>query len=99
MKPICPACDKSMKEHGRAFRCEPCREIIIFFKVSNASPYLLASPMIPLPTSNLPGYERSFNRAFQKPALDERRGRAVKGFRRTRCIDHQGCGRAQTQNN
>jgi hypothetical protein len=73
MKPICPACDKSMKEHGRAFRCEPCREIIIFFKVSNASPYLLASPMIPLPTSNLPGYERSFNPCFPETSLGRKK--------------------------
>jgi hypothetical protein len=26
-----------MKEHGRGFRCEPCREIIVFFDVSGAS--------------------------------------------------------------
>jgi hypothetical protein len=32
-----------MKEHGRTFQCEPCREIIIFFTVSNASPYIAAS--------------------------------------------------------
>jgi hypothetical protein len=32
-----------MKEQGRAFQCEPCREIIIFFVVSDASPYIAAS--------------------------------------------------------
>jgi hypothetical protein len=32
-----------MKEQGRAFQCEPCREIIIFFAVSDASPYIAAS--------------------------------------------------------
>jgi hypothetical protein len=29
-----------MKEQGRAFQCEPCREIIVFFAVSDASPYV-----------------------------------------------------------
>jgi hypothetical protein len=32
-----------MKEQGRAFLCEPCREIIIFFAVSDALPYIAAS--------------------------------------------------------
>jgi hypothetical protein len=31
-----------MKEYDRAFQCEPCREIIIFFAVSDASPYIAA---------------------------------------------------------
>jgi hypothetical protein len=31
-----------MKEYGRAFQCEPCQQIIIFFNVSEASPYLPA---------------------------------------------------------
>jgi hypothetical protein len=43
MKPLCPACREPMKEQGRAFQCEPCREIIIFFAVSDASPYIAAS--------------------------------------------------------
>jgi tRNA(Ile2) C34 agmatinyltransferase TiaS len=38
--PLCPACCEPMKEHGRVFQCEPCRQIIIFFAVSVASPYL-----------------------------------------------------------
>jgi hypothetical protein len=42
MKPLCPACCEPMKEQGRAFQCEPCREIIIFFAVSDASPYFAA---------------------------------------------------------
>jgi hypothetical protein len=29
-----------MEEHGRTFECEACRQIIIFFSVSDASPYL-----------------------------------------------------------
>jgi len=29
-----------MKEQGRAFQCESCREIIIFFAVSDVSPYV-----------------------------------------------------------
>jgi hypothetical protein len=29
-----------MKEYGSAFQCEPCREIIIFFAMSDASPYV-----------------------------------------------------------
>ena len=31
-----------MKEHGRAFQCEPCRQTIIFFAVSDASPHIAA---------------------------------------------------------
>jgi hypothetical protein len=31
-----------MKEYGRAFQCEPCRQTIIFFAVSDASPYIAA---------------------------------------------------------
>jgi tRNA(Ile2) C34 agmatinyltransferase TiaS len=40
MTPLCPVCKKSMEEHGRTFECEACRQIIIFFSVSDASPYL-----------------------------------------------------------
>jgi hypothetical protein len=32
-----------MKERGRAFLCQPCREIIIFFAVSDPSPYIAGS--------------------------------------------------------
>jgi hypothetical protein len=42
MTPPCPACDEPMKQYGRAFQCEPCREIIVFFDVSDASPYIEA---------------------------------------------------------
>jgi hypothetical protein len=42
MTPRCPACDEPMKEHGRAFECGPCRQIIIFFAVSDAPPYSAA---------------------------------------------------------
>jgi hypothetical protein len=42
MTPPCPACDGPTKDHGRTFHCEPCREIIIFFAVSDASPYIAA---------------------------------------------------------
>jgi tRNA(Ile2) C34 agmatinyltransferase TiaS len=38
--PLCPACNEPMKEHGRAFRCEPCRQIIAFYKVPTRSPYI-----------------------------------------------------------
>jgi hypothetical protein len=37
-----PACDQPIKKHGRAFQCEPCRQIIISFAVSDASPYIAA---------------------------------------------------------
>jgi tRNA(Ile2) C34 agmatinyltransferase TiaS len=47
MTPQCPACDKPMKEDGRAFLCEQCRQIIIFFDVSDASRYL-AGKAIPV---------------------------------------------------
>jgi hypothetical protein len=46
MTPLCPVCEEPMKEHGRAFQCEPCRQIIIFFAVSDASPYLAADGLI-----------------------------------------------------
>jgi hypothetical protein len=36
-----------MKEHGHAFQCEPCRQIIIFFAVSDASPYVAAGRVFP----------------------------------------------------
>jgi hypothetical protein len=36
-----------MKEHGRAFQCEPCRQTIIFFAVSDASPYVAAGRVLP----------------------------------------------------
>jgi hypothetical protein len=36
-----------MKEHGRAFQCEPCRQTIIFFAVSDASPYIAAGRVLP----------------------------------------------------
>jgi len=35
-----------MKEHDRAFQCEPCRQIIIFFAVSDASPYVAAGRVL-----------------------------------------------------
>ena len=28
----CPACEKPMAVYGRAFRCEPCRQFICFFR-------------------------------------------------------------------
>jgi hypothetical protein len=36
-----------MKEYDRAFRCEPCREIIIFFTVSDTSPYIAVQRVLP----------------------------------------------------
>jgi len=29
-----------MKQHGRAFQCERCRQIIVFFEVSDMSRYI-----------------------------------------------------------
>ena len=34
MTPTCPACDGPMQKQGRTFLCQPCRQIMIFFKVS-----------------------------------------------------------------
>lgn len=42
MTPHCPMCCAPMKQDNRAFRCEPCRQIIIFFAVSETSPYVAA---------------------------------------------------------
>jgi hypothetical protein len=38
-----------MKEHGRAFQCAPCQQIIVFFTVSDASPYLAVKAQRPMP--------------------------------------------------
>lgn len=40
MTPLCLVCKEPMKEQGRTFQCGPCRQIIVFFKVSDASPYI-----------------------------------------------------------
>jgi hypothetical protein len=40
VKPHCPMCNEPMKEHGRVFICEPCRQFIIFLEVSDTSPYV-----------------------------------------------------------
>jgi hypothetical protein len=40
MTPRCPVCEEPMVKQGGSFGCEPCRQIIIFFEVSDASPYL-----------------------------------------------------------
>jgi hypothetical protein len=40
MTPLCPVCAEPMKPNGRAFQCEPCRQIIIFLGVLDALPYL-----------------------------------------------------------
>ena len=42
MTPHCPMCDEPMKEHGRVFLCEPCKQIIIFLVVSETSPYVVS---------------------------------------------------------
>ena len=39
MKPLCPECKEPMKEQGRAFECEGCRQIIVYFSVPHVSPY------------------------------------------------------------
>ena len=40
MTPLCPVCKEPMKERGRAFQCEPCRQILIFFRMPDTSPYI-----------------------------------------------------------
>jgi tRNA(Ile2) C34 agmatinyltransferase TiaS len=47
MKTHCPACEEPMVSDGRAFRCEACREIIIFFEVAETSPYMPAASQHP----------------------------------------------------
>ena len=39
--PLYPICVEPMTKQGRTFECEPCRQIIIFFKVSDASRYII----------------------------------------------------------
>jgi hypothetical protein len=54
-----------MEKHGRAFQCEPCRQIIIFFHVSDASPYIAAGahahPMLALQLLSLRASESMGN--------------------------------------
>jgi tRNA(Ile2) C34 agmatinyltransferase TiaS len=40
--PLCPACNEPMEAHGHTFRCEPCRQIIVFFERSGTSLYIPA---------------------------------------------------------
>jgi hypothetical protein len=42
-----------MMKDGRTFRCEACREIVMFFDVSDTSPYLRAAPQHPTPWGHL----------------------------------------------
>jgi hypothetical protein len=74
---LCPTCEQPMKEYDRAFRCEPCREIIIFFTVSDTSPYITGacfrkrkspSGAMRVP-SNLPGPTPHVSRA--NPSANE----------------------------
>jgi hypothetical protein len=44
MTPLCPVCKEPMKEQGRSFRCEPCRQFIVFFDVPDASIYIAHQP-------------------------------------------------------
>jgi hypothetical protein len=50
-----------MKKQGRAFRCAPCREIIMFFAVSDASPYIA-----------LAAVDRVAKRAMRDPFIREK---------------------------
>ena len=47
MKPLCPACNEPMNKQGRGFECEGCRQIIVYFSVSDASPYFPAILRMP----------------------------------------------------
>jgi tRNA(Ile2) C34 agmatinyltransferase TiaS len=40
MTPLCPVCVEPMKKHDRAFQCERCRQIIVFFEVPDTSRYI-----------------------------------------------------------
>jgi hypothetical protein len=54
-----------MKEHGRTFQCEPCRQTIIFVAVSDAKPYTAAAPRYPpiapgtMPRINRPNAQKA----------------------------------------
>jgi hypothetical protein len=45
-----------MKQQGRVFECEPCREIIIFFAVSDASPYIALAAVDRVTNETRPAY-------------------------------------------
>jgi tRNA(Ile2) C34 agmatinyltransferase TiaS len=42
VSPNCPACNERMKGDGRAFRCEPCRQILLFFAVHEMTTFVPA---------------------------------------------------------
>jgi hypothetical protein len=48
-----------MNEHGRAFQCEPCRQIIIFFAVSDASSYIAAGACPPIAPGKMTSHHPS----------------------------------------
>jgi hypothetical protein len=49
MTPLCPVYVQPMKKHGRAFQCERCRQIIVFFEVSDMPRYINDRPEPELP--------------------------------------------------
>jgi tRNA(Ile2) C34 agmatinyltransferase TiaS len=55
MTPLCPVCQEPMKQHGRTFQCAPCRQIIAFFEVSDASPYILGGAVRDQPNKEISG--------------------------------------------
>jgi hypothetical protein len=68
----------AMTERGRVFVCQPCRQYIILYTVSETSPYLALFSQV-----------MKNSHAFQKPAVDGRRGGASSGVYRQRRIDDQ----------
>jgi hypothetical protein len=49
--PLCPVCREQMTRDGRTYKCATCRQIIIFFTVSDASPYIALAAVPALSSS------------------------------------------------
>jgi tRNA(Ile2) C34 agmatinyltransferase TiaS len=70
MTTLCPVCAKPMKQNGCAFQCEPCRQIVIFFRVSDTSPYLESKRQ-----SDHREARRHVDRVFDASRKDTHRGK------------------------
>jgi hypothetical protein len=66
-----------MKQQGRAFACEPCREIILFFVVSEPPPFIAAllAPIGAMQTVNADA-ERTFDPIARGNALGQTQAEA-----------------------
>jgi hypothetical protein len=55
MTPLCPVYEEPVKNQGRTFEYETCRQIIIFFTIADASPYIALPAMTEQPNKQFIG--------------------------------------------